>query len=103
MATKFGFDIIQKTVTTAGTIVRLAQEEKRVKAMNVIAFGTNSGDIYLGSARVSSTKCIILGSSRNFIWALDDDSDKYFDLSDWYIDASANTQKVMVFYVPYRE
>lgn len=88
-----------KTVTTAGTAVPLFSSSTLAASFTVQAMASNTGTICLGdSAVLAASKngtCLTPGQAAP-LYAITGQS---YDLSQWYIDASANGQAVGIIYV----
>lgn len=92
------------TVTTAGTRVPLSGTSLKVSYLLIQKHESNTGVIYIGDSTVASSNGIVIGSSLpSLVMSADDteaDEDKaYFDLSEIYIDASVNGDKVRIAYI----
>jgi len=92
------------TVTTAGTRVPLTGSSLKVSYLIIQKHETNADVIYIGDSSVDSSNGIVIGSSLpSLVMSADDteaDEDKcYFDLSEIYIDAASNGDKVRIAYI----
>ena len=80
------------TVTTAGTRVVLSATQKLCYKITVEADKDNTGYIYLGDVTVASTKYIArLGAGDSYTIDIG-----LTDVNKYYVDSSANSQKVQV-------
>ena len=78
----------QKVVTTAGTQVLLITDDEEIYVITIKAKSTNTGDIYVGDADVSSSTGFILSAGEEVTIFIDED-----DTSIW-IDSSVNGEGV---------
>lgn len=96
--------LADKTVTTAGTRVQVTTANLLVWCVSVQALSTNTGKIYLGDSNVSSTRCIaelppggacIIEGYQMYQKGLLE----LLDISGFWIDSSANGDKVHLGYL----
>ena len=94
----------QKTVTTAGTRVRLIAYGYLVKNLMVKALKGNTGLIYIGNREVSSSVGDEISPSgiRNYVADVDPVSGKLkpLDLSQFWLDSSVNGEGVSFEFIP---
>lgn len=93
-----------KTVTTAGTEVRVSTGNERPSSIYFEALGTNTGYIYVGLSTVSSTVYIArLSAGQGFSISADSTGSARLGadlkLSDYWVDSSVNGEKVQVTYL----
>lgn len=95
----------QVTVTSAGTRVQITATSTPTYYVTIQADPGNSGTIYVGDSSVSSTVCaaaLSAGASIRIEGPKYRNSTDEVVLSDIYVDASANSQKVNVGYLKNR-
>lgn len=80
----------QKTVTTAGTRVQLA--DIACKAVSIAALDSNTGVIYLGDSSVDSTNGRILEPRDSIDLAID-------NLNRLYIDSEVNGESISALWI----
>lgn len=93
------------TVTTAGTRVRITASDIPVASVYIEALDGNSGKMYVGDLTVSSTKYTSSLTAGNGVTVQGPNVrgiEEEFYLSDFYIDASVNGEKVLVSYLKRR-
>ena len=86
------FDAQTATVTSAGTRVQLSSSPEHIGSISVTAAADNAGDIYFGGDDVSSTVGKTLAPGQTIIVRAQEG--KTFLLSDFYVDAANNDDKV---------
>lgn len=93
------FGTFKKTVTTAGTRVQLSSTQILARSVEIRALKANTGIIYVGDATVASTNGYALSLSD--VYKFSDGGGNVttvIDLSQIYLDSSANGEGVTVFY-----
>lgn len=94
------FSVPVITVTTAGTRVQVTNANNYRIAQTVLfcADPGNTGVIYVGDSSVDGTNgyALAAGASVAFNGALRSGGTEDFDIQDFYVDASVNSQKVRV-------
>ena len=100
LAAKLKTDV--KTVAAAGTAVALGSGVKARK-LRIKALPANAGVVYVGDVDVDSTNGYVLAAGAELVL---DSSDHWdlsnmpeFDLSQLYVDAATNGDKVSILYV----
>lgn len=91
-----------KTVTTAGTRVRMTTTSTYVISVYIEALKTNTGVIYVGGSDVSSTKYIAALSAGVGFGISTDARGRLggeFELSSLWFDSSVSAEKVQVTYL----
>jgi hypothetical protein len=81
-----------QTVAAAGTRVRLVAASQRVKSVTINGKTGNTGRIYVGGADVASTTNNGLGADQSVTFTTPEKH--YIDLTEIFIDASVNGEKV---------
>lgn len=94
------FNLTPITVTVAGTRVQCVPSNNYRIVTSILfqADPSNTGIIYVGDSGVTSTNGVALNASQ-FISVSGDfrrDGAEEFDLTDWYVDASAASQKLRI-------
>lgn len=92
---------VKVTVATAGTRVALSATSLPVIDFTIQADITNAGYIYIGDSNVASDRGYALAPGVSFNASSSDHgkiSYDGFDLNDWYIDSSANSQSIQIIY-----
>lgn len=89
-----------KSVSTAGTRVRLVSDPSYTEAVAIIADEDNSGDIYIGGDDVSSSNGIILAASKSVSLSAPSSraGDEGLNLKEIYIDSAQNGDGVRFVY-----
>lgn len=93
------------TVSTAGTRVQVSATDTPITSIIIQASSGNSGVIYAGDSNVSATAGIVLSAGQG--WAVTADASGRFGheemvLSDYWVDAATNGDKVKVIYMKRR-
>lgn len=90
---------LTRAVTTAGTRVRISATDLYVSRFSVQAEHDNTGRIFLGGVAVAAANGISLDAKVTYTFdpVAKNPSEKT-NLRDWHIDASVNTDGVMVLY-----
>jgi hypothetical protein len=88
------------TVTTAGTRVQITSSDITAVAVVIQALPTNTGNIFVGDSTVASTNGLIL--TPGDIIVIDPEEENELNLSDVYVDAATNADKVRVAYMTVR-
>lgn len=88
------------TVTSAGTRVQISSEKRPVSSILFQADPSNTGLIYVGDSTVSSSNGIALGAKDSYEVSGDERPSGLDELilSDFWVDASSNSQIVRVQY-----
>lgn len=90
----------KKTVTTAGTRVKLSTDVKHVWQLKVKALSANTGLIYIGDNTVSLTVGYELSKTEEMDLSAIFAKDNFImDLSEIYIDSAVNGEGVCVSYL----
>jgi hypothetical protein len=90
------------TVTTAGTRVQLSATSITTTEITITGDTANSGTIYVGDSNVSSTRymyALAAGETVAIMAPSIRGNQEDYDLSDFWVDASENTQKAQIAYV----
>jgi len=82
-----------KDVATAGSAVQLTATATPCKLINIFAKAGNTGNIFVGSSTVSSSRGMVLEQARSTDWFPIDDVSKV------YIDAANNNDGVQYAFV----
>lgn len=93
------------TVSTAGTRVALSASTLYAAGVYIEALKTNSGTIYMGDSTVASnnySSALAAGEGIGIEGPKFRGQEEELNLADFYIDASANSQSVMVSYLEKR-
>jgi hypothetical protein len=90
---------IQKTVTTAGTEVQVSSGVLTVRSCVIQALAANAGKIYVGGSDVDSTHGAHLSPGASLTLEAPGDPTAYIDLTNVYVDAETNGDKVNVLYL----
>lgn len=96
--------LAESTVTTATTRVQITSTPTFTAGFQVqAAEGNTTKLIYVGLSDVSATKYIVaLGAGEVWSTSNSEMRDQEYDLSDYYIDSDANSQKCYVSYLKKR-
>jgi hypothetical protein len=87
----------QVTVTTAGTRVQLSSSAVPTRSITVQALPGNTGNIYVGTVTVDSTKGHILQPGQAMKLSTDEGREELI-LSDYYVDSATSGDKVVFSY-----
>ncbi|MDQ3024113.1 MAG: hypothetical protein M3R04_07000 [bacterium] len=92
------------TVTTAGTRVRVTATETQCESIIFQGHPSNTGYIYFGDTLVSATRGTALEAKQagTVAPAKEGEGGELMDLSDFWVDASVNGEKVKVSYIARR-
>lgn len=92
------------TVSTAGTRVQVSATATPVSSIIFEAHASNTGVVYIGDASVAATRGTSLAAGQALAISADQsgrDGEEFF-LSDFYVDAATNGDKVKVSYIKRR-
>lgn len=89
------------TVTTAGTRVQVTATSTLCESILFQGHPSNTGKVYVGDSNVSATRGTSLDAKIGYTVASNPkgDGSHLFDLSDYWVDAQTNGEKVKVSYV----
>lgn len=87
------------TLLVPGTRQQLSTTSKIVRSFLIQAKPSNTGNVFIGSSEVTSTKCTVLSPGANAsIEApqMGNGGADDMDLSDWYLDAATANDQVYI-------